>query len=212
MATSHAAIIGAQLDLVPLRSALLSVSDKTGLIELATALASHGCQLLSTGGTATYLRQAGLSVTDVSNVTGFPEILNGRVKTLHPNVHGALLAVRGNAEHEQQLAQHHINTIDAVIVNLYPFQETVSKGATFDTCVENIDIGGPAMIRSASKNHNSVAVVTDVSQYAEIQQQLQQNNGSLTLALRRKLAAAAFTKTAAYDTAIAEWMTKQTSA
>jgi phosphoribosylaminoimidazolecarboxamide formyltransferase/IMP cyclohydrolase len=206
MALSHAAIVGVRRDAVPMRTALLSVSDKTGLVELATALVAAGCQLVSTGGTASALRAAGLAVRDVSEITNFPEILNGRVKTLHPAVHGALLAVRGNDEHAKQLASHSIHEIDCVVCNLYAFEATVAKGSDFDTCIENIDIGGPSMIRSAAKNHASVAVVTDPSQYAEVCAELAAHSGCVSLSLRRRLAAAAFAKTAAYDAAIAAWM------
>ena len=143
---------------------------------------------------------------DVSEITNFPEILNGRVKTLHPAVHGALLAVRGNDEHTKQLAKHSINEIDCVVCNLYAFEATVAKGSDFATCIENIDIGGPSMIRSAAKNHASVAVVTDASQYAGFCAELAAHSGCVTLSLRRRLAAAAFAKTAAYDAAIAAWM------
>ena len=208
MAVSHAAILGASLDLVRPQRALLSVSDKTGLVELASALAAVGCELVSTGGTAQALRDAGLTVRDVSELSGVPEMLNCRVKTLVPAVHAGLLAVRGNPEHAAQLATHGLHHIDLVCVNLYPFAATVAKGADFATCVENIDIGGPAMIRSGSKNHAAVAVLTAPAQYARVVAALQAAQGT-TLALRKTLAAEAFAATAAYDTSIAEWFAKQ---
>src|SRR6187401_2776234 len=148
--------------------ALLSVSDKTGLIEFARALAGHGVELVSTGGTAKAIKDAGLPVKDVSELTGFPEMMDGRVKTLHPKVHGGLLAIRDNKDHAGAMQTHGIRPIDLLVVNLYPFEETVAKGADFETCIENIDIGGPAMIRAASKNHNDVAVVVDVADYATV--------------------------------------------
>src|SRR5262245_37744498 len=146
--------------------ALLSVSDKTGLVDLARALAAHGVELVSTGGTAAVIKAAGIAVRDVSDLTGFPEMMDGRVKTLHPRVHGGLLAVRGNVEHERAAAEHGIAPIDLLVVNLYPFAATVAKGADFDTSLENIDIGGPAMIRAAAKNHDAVTVVVDAADYA----------------------------------------------
>ena len=155
-------------DLHPVRRALISVSDKTGMIDLAKALAGHGVELLSTGGSAQAMRDAGLAVKDVAEVTGFPEMMDGRVKTLHPVVHGGLLARRDNDGHVAAMEEHGIGEIDLLVVNLYPFEETVAKGADFDTCIENIDIGGPAMIRSAAKNHAFVNVVTDVEDYADL--------------------------------------------
>ena len=151
--------------LVDLKRALISVSDKTGLIELGNALADRGVELLSTGGSAKALRDAGLSVTDVADVTGFPEMMDGRVKTLHPNVHGGLLALRDNPEHLAAMQEHGIAGIDLLVVNLYPFEATVAKGADYDTAIENIDIGGPAMIRAAAKKHGFVSVVTDTEDY-----------------------------------------------
>src|SRR5210317_605278 len=162
-------------DLVPVRRALLSVSDKTGLIDLGKALNAQGVELLSTGGTAKALRDAGLEVRDVSDVTGFPEMMDGRVKTLHPMVHGGLLALRDNDDHTAAMEQHGIGGIDLLIVNLYPFEETVAKGADYDTCIENIDIGGPAMIRAAAKNHGFVTVVTDTEDYDALLQELDAN-------------------------------------
>ncbi len=184
---------------VKISRALLSVSDKSGLIELSTALAAHGVELVSTGGTAKALRDAGLSVRDISDLTGFPEMMDGRVKTLHPNVHGGLLAVRDNPEHLAAMAQHSIEPIDLVVVNLYPFAATVAKGASRDEIIENIDIGGPSMVRSAAKNHASVAIVTDPADYASV------SSGSTTLTQRKALAAKAYAATAAYDSGIANW-------
>src|SRR3981081_1683931 len=158
--------------------ALLSVSDKAGLIEFARALAGHGIDLVSTGGTAKAIAAAGLKVTDVSELTGFPEMMDGRVKTLHPAVHGGLLAIRDNAEHQSAMAAHGIRPIDLLVVNLYPFEATVAKGADFETCVENIDIGGPAMIRAAAKNHADVAVIVDAEDYVPLLAELVAHNGA----------------------------------
>ncbi len=185
--------------------ALISVSDKTGLVDFARALASHGIELISTGGTRSTLAEAGLKVLDVSDVTGFPEMMDGRVKTLHPKVHGGLLAIRENASHQAAMTAHGIRPIDLLVVNLYPFEATVAKGADYETCVENIDIGGPAMIRAASKNHADVAVIVDAEDYAPLLAELQANNGATTLALRKRLAAKAYGRTAAYDAAISNW-------
>ena len=194
-------------DPVRVRRALLSVSDKTGLIDFARCLASYGVMLISTGGTAKALRDAGLEVTAIETVTGFPEMMDGRVKTLHPKVHGGLLGLRDNPEHQAAMREHGIEPIDLVCVNLYPFEATVAKpGVSEHEAIENIDIGGPSMVRSASKNHPFVAVVTDASQYAQVMKELQATNGSTTLALRKSLAAAAFSRTAAYDAAIAQWL------
>jgi phosphoribosylaminoimidazolecarboxamide formyltransferase/IMP cyclohydrolase len=193
----------------PIRRALLSVSDKTGLIEFGKFLSGQGVDLLSTGGTAKALKEAGVNVTEVSDFTGFPEMLDGRVKTLHPKVHGGLLGIRGNAQHEKAMADHAILPIDLVVVNLYPFEATVAKGADFETSIENIDIGGPAMIRSASKNHDSVTVIVDPADYAEVTQAMQAGKGATTLELRRRLAAAAFARTGAYDAAISQWFARQ---
>ncbi len=194
-------------DIVPIRRALLSVSDKTGLVEFARQLVAHGAEILSTGGTAQALRIAGIPVKDVAEHSGFPEILDGRVKTLVPQVHGGLLGRRDLAEHLAQMEQHGIAPIDLVAVNLYPFEATVAKGADFEDCIENIDIGGPAMIRSAAKNFASVVVVTEPEQLAEVQAELAQ--GGTTLALRRRFAQAAFARTAAYDSAISTWFAGQ---
>src|SRR6267154_1103802 len=185
--------------------ALLSVSDKTGLIEFAHALAAHGIDLVSTGGTAKAIASAGLKVRDVSELTGFPEMMDGRVKTLHPKVHGGLLAIRDNAEHAQAMKDHGIAPIDLLVVNLYPFEATVDKGAGFEECIENIDIGGPAMIRAAAKNHDDVAVVVEPQDYQAVLDELAAHKGATTLALRRRLAAKAYARTAAYDAAISNW-------
>ncbi|MCT8330870.1 bifunctional phosphoribosylaminoimidazolecarboxamide formyltransferase/IMP cyclohydrolase [Albidovulum sediminis] len=192
--------------LSPVRRALLSVSDKTGVIDFARGLSERGVDLLSTGGTASLLREAGLSVTDVSEVTGFPEMMDGRVKTLHPKVHGGLLALRDNAEHLAAMQAHGIAPIDLLVVNLYPFEATVAKGADYDTCIENIDIGGPAMIRAAAKNHAHVAVVVDPEDYAKVLGDLDQHGGKTCPKFRRKLAQRAFARTAAYDAAVSSWM------
>jgi phosphoribosylaminoimidazolecarboxamide formyltransferase/IMP cyclohydrolase len=194
--------------LVPVRRALLSVSDKTGLAELGRALAAKGVELVSTGGTAKALRDAGLDVKDVSDLTGFPEMMDGRVKTLHPMVHGGLLAVRDNAEHAAAMTEHGIGAIDLVVVNLYPFEATVAKGAERDEVIENIDIGGPSMVRSAAKNHAYVAIVTDPADYAELVGQLESNQGATDMAFRKRLAARAFAATAAYDSAISQWFAR----
>jgi phosphoribosylaminoimidazolecarboxamide formyltransferase/IMP cyclohydrolase len=185
--------------------ALLSVSDKTGLAEFAGALAGFGVELVSTGGTARTLKDAGLTVIDVAELTGFPEMMDGRVKTLHPKVHGGLLAIRGNKEHAAAMEKHHVKPIDLLVVNLYPFEATVEKGSSFDDCIENIDIGGPAMIRAAAKNHFDVAVVVDPTDYGTVLAEMTAHSGMVTLDLRRKLAAKAYARTAAYDAAIANW-------
>jgi phosphoribosylaminoimidazolecarboxamide formyltransferase/IMP cyclohydrolase len=189
--------------------ALLSVSDKRGLAEFARELARMGVELVSTGGTSSALRADKLSVQDVSDLTGFPEILDGRVKTLHPKVHGGLLAVRGSKEHAAQTKEHAIAPIDLLVVNLYPFEETVAKGAGFDECIENIDIGGPALIRAAAKNHASVTVVVEPHDYAAVLGEMQANGGATTPDLRRHLAAKAYARTAAYDAAISGWFQAQ---
>lgn len=195
--------------LKPLRRALLSVSDKTALTQFAQALAEQGVELLSTGGTATAMRAAGLEVKDVSAHTGFPEMLDGRVKTLHPAVHGGLLGKRGDAAHQQAMETHHIAPIDLVVVNLYPFEQTVAAGGDYDACVENIDIGGPAMIRSAAKNHADVLVIVDPADYSRVAEALRIHDGQTPLALRQELAAKAYARTAAYDSAIAAWFAAQ---
>ncbi|MFM7344904.1 MAG: bifunctional phosphoribosylaminoimidazolecarboxamide formyltransferase/IMP cyclohydrolase [Tagaea sp.] len=195
---------------VKIRRAVLSVSDKTGLIDFARALARHGVELLSTGGTAKALADSGLAVIDVGTHTGFPEMMDGRVKTLHPTIHGGILARRSVAEHVAAMTDHKIAPIDLVVVNLYPFAANVAKGAGYDDCVENIDIGGPAMIRSAAKNHESVVVVVDASQHAELVASLDANAGATDLDLRKRFAAAAYARTAAYDSAISTWFAGQT--
>ncbi|NPU14161.1 bifunctional phosphoribosylaminoimidazolecarboxamide formyltransferase/IMP cyclohydrolase [Bradyrhizobium sp. 83002] len=189
----------------PVRRALLSVSDKTRLTDFARALAARGVELISTGGTAKAIAEAGLKVKDVSDLTGFPEMMDGRVKTLHPKVHGGLLAIRGNDEHTEAMKTHGIAPIDLLVVNLYPFEAAVERGASFSDCIENIDIGGPAMIRAASKNHEDVAVVVDVNDYEAVLEDLARHDGSTTLLLRRRLAAKAYARTAAYDAAISNW-------
>ncbi len=194
--------------IAPLKRALISVSDKTGLAPLGRALADAGVQILSTGGSAQALRQAGLAVTEVAEHTGFPEILDGRVKTLVPQIHGGILARRDLSAHTGALAQHGIATIDLVVVNLYPFEASVAAGAAQATCIETIDIGGPALIRAAAKNHDFVTVLTDPSQYEPFLAELQAHGGT-TLALRQRLAAAAFARTAAYDAAIAAWFARE---
>jgi phosphoribosylaminoimidazolecarboxamide formyltransferase/IMP cyclohydrolase len=193
-------------DLSPVRRALLSVSDKTGLIELGQALAARGVELLSTGGSAQTLRAAGLDVRDVADVTGFPEMMDGRVKTLHPMVHGGLLALRDNEEHRAAMDKHGIAAIDLLVVNLYPFEQTVAKGADYDTCIENIDIGGPAMIRAAAKNHAFVTVIVDVEDYDALLAELDANDGSTSLAFRQRQAQIAYARTGAYDAAVSTWM------
>src|SRR6186713_348643 len=185
--------------------ALISVSDKTGLIEFARGLVSHGVVLVSTGGTAKALKDASLNVMDVSELTGFPEMMDGRVKTLHPKVHGGLLAIRDNKHHSAAMGIHGIRPIDLLVVNLYPFEATAAKGAGYDDCIENIDIGGPAMIRAAAKNHGDVAVVVEPDDYAAVLAELAANGGATTLALRKKLASKAYARTAAYDAAISNW-------
>jgi len=185
--------------------ALLSVSDKAGLIPFARELALFDVELVSTGGTAKALSEAGLTVTDVAELTGSPEMMDGRVKTLHPKVHGGLLAIRGNKEHVAAMEEHHIKPIDLLVVNLYPFEATVAKGASFDDCVENIDIGGPAMIRAAAKNHADVAVVVDPADYEKVLGEMAKHSGMVSLELRQKLAAKAYARTAAYDAAISNW-------
>ena len=193
-------------DLAPVRRALLSVSDKTGLVELGQALADRGVELLSTGGSAKTLREAGLTVRDVADVTGFPEMMDGRVKTLHPGVHGGLLALRDNDQHMAAMTAHGIQPIDLLVVNLYPFEETVAKGADYATCIENIDIGGPAMIRAAAKNHAFVNVIVDVEDYQPLLDELAANNGQTSYAFRQRLALTAYARTGAYDAAVSTWM------
>ncbi|MBO6948182.1 MAG: bifunctional phosphoribosylaminoimidazolecarboxamide formyltransferase/IMP cyclohydrolase, partial [Rhodospirillales bacterium] len=189
--------------------ALISVSDKTGLLALGESLAKAGVEILSTGGSAKALRDGGVPVVEVSDFTGFPEIMDGRVKTLQPKIHGGLLSVRGNKEHEDAMKAHGIENIDLLVVNLYPFEETVAKGADFDTCIENIDIGGPAMIRAASKNHAFVTVVVDPADYDRVLEEMDANGGATTGAFRTRLAAKAYARTGAYDAAISSWFAEQ---
>ncbi len=197
-------------DLKRIERALISVSDKTGIVEFAKKLTEFGVKIISTGGTAKTLRDNGIGVTDVSEVTGFPEMMDGRVKTLHPKIHGAFLALRDNAGHVASMNEHGIEPIDLVIVNLYPFEETITKeDVTLDEAVENIDIGGPAMIRSASKNWRDVAVVTDAALYQGIANELTENDGSLSMQTRKRLAALAYTRTASYDLAISSYLARQ---
>ncbi|RSL18163.1 phosphoribosylaminoimidazolecarboxamide formyltransferase/IMP cyclohydrolase [Edaphobacter aggregans] len=204
MMTSHSAPASVSVDLRPVRRALLSVTDKTGLVEFAKALAGHGVELVSTGGTSKALRDAGLNVKDISELTGFPEMLDGRVKTLHPKVHGGILHMRGNPEHVAAVQSHGIEPIDMVVVNLYAFEKTAQKpGVAFADVIENIDIGGPSMVRSAAKNFEDVAIVTQVADYAALAEELSANSGSLSRATRWRLAKQAFAVTAAYDAGIA---------
>jgi len=192
-----------------IKRALISVSDKTGVVEFAGELAKLGVEIISTGGTKTLLENSGVPVTGISEVTGFPEILDGRVKTLHPNVHGGLLAIRGNEEHEAQIRELGIGPIDLVVVNLYPFKQTIAKpGVTYDEAIENIDIGGPSMIRSAAKNHAAVTVLTDADDYAGVLEEIRAG-GDTSFETRRRLAVKAFRHTAAYDALIADYLTKQ---
>ena len=194
-------------DLSRIRRALISVSDKRGLVEFAKSLSQHGVELISTGGTARTLTEAGLAITPVEEVTGFPEMMDGRVKTLHPAIHGAILAKRDEPSHLQAMQQHDINPIDLVCVNLYPFEETIKRtGVTTNEAIEQIDIGGPALVRSAAKNHEFVSIVTSPDQYDRVANELRDNDGSTTLALRRELAAVAFQHTSNYDAAICAWM------
>ena len=190
---------------VAIKRALLSVSDKSGLVELGRALGARGVELVSTGGTAKALREAGLEVRDISELTGFPEMMDGRVKTLHPKVHGGLLAVRDNPEHAAAMAEHAIGAIDLVVVNLYPFEATVMRGAERDEIIENIDIGGPSMVRSSAKNHQFVTIVTDPADYPELLGELEAHDGATTLGFRKRCAAKAFAATAAYDSMISQW-------
>ena len=198
------------VDLVPVRRALLSVSDKAGLADLARALAARGIELVSTGGTARALRSAGFAVRDVAELTGFPEMLDGRVKTLHPAVYGGILARRDEPTHMDALAAHGLVAIDLVVVNLYPFEATVTAGGDFGACVEQIDIGGPAMLRAAAKNHQSVAVVTDVEDYAALIAELEANEGATRAVFRQRLAVTAFGRTVSYDAAVSAWIAGET--
>lgn len=193
---------------VPIKRALISVSDKTGLVELGQALTKASVEILSTGGSAKALREAGVPVIEVAEHTGFPEMMDGRVKTLHPKIHGGLLALRDNEQHTDAMRDHDISAIDLVAINLYPFEATVASGADFETCIENIDIGGPAMVRSAAKNHGFVTIVTDPADYASVIVEIEQAGGT-SLDTRRKLAAKAYSRTGSYDAAIASWFAEQ---
>ena len=193
-------------DVAPVRRALFSVFDKTGLVELGQALAARGIELISTGGSARTLRDAGLTVVDVAEITGFPEMMDGRVKTLHPVVHGGLLALRDNDEHVAAMAAHGIGGIDLLVSNLYPFEATVASGASYADCVENIDIGGPAMIRAAAKNHGFVTVVVDVEDYAPLLGELADHDGGTSMAFRQRMAQNAYARTADYDASVSRWM------
>jgi len=198
-------------DRVKIRTALLSVSDKSGVVELARALDAMGVKLLSTGGTHKAIAAAGLPVIDVSEITGFPEIMDGRVKTLHPKVHGGLLAIRDDAEHVEAMRAHGIQSIDLSVINLDPFEEVRAAGGDYPTTVENIDIGGPAMIRASAKNHAYVTVLTDPSDYPVLREALKANDGQTTYALRQQFAAKAFARTAAYDAVISNWFAEALS-
>ena len=197
------------MDQVKITRALVSVSDKSGLLDLAACLRRHGVEILSTGGTAKTLREAGHRVVEVGDHTGFPEIMDGRVKTLHPKIHGGLLARRDLPGHVQAMQAHAIAPIDLLVVNLYPFEATIAKGADFETAIENVDIGGPAMIRAAAKNHDAVAVVVDPADYAALITEMDASGGATRLVTRRRLAAEAYARTGAYDAAIARWFAAQ---
>lgn len=193
-----------------IKRVLLSVSDKEGLADFAKALSSYGVTMLSTGGTARLLREEGLQVTDVSEYTGFPEMMDGRVKTLHPKVHGSLLGLRDNPEHLAKMKEHGIEPIDMVVINLYPFEKTIARDdATFEDAIENIDIGGPSMLRSAAKNHASVTVVSDPADYVEIIDEMKQKGGAVSAETNRRLAVKVFQTTSHYDAMIAEYLEKQ---
>lgn len=192
----------------PIRRALISVSDKTGVVDLGRFLAGRGIEILSTGGTAEVLRSAGVAVVEVADYTGFPEIMDGRVKTLQPKIHGGLLALRGTAAHEQAMREHDIQPIDLLAVNLYPFEASVAEGADADTCIENIDIGGPALIRAAAKNHGFVTVLVDPADYAAVMEEMRAHDGATSLELRKRLAAKAYARTGAYDAAVANWFNR----
>lgn len=196
---------------IKIKRALISVSDKEGIIDFAKKLQSYGVEILSTGGTAKAMKEEGVDVKDVSDHTGFPEIMDGRVKTLHPKIHGGLLAKRDDKNHVSAMQDNDISDIDMLVVNLYPFVETMCSGANFDTCIENIDIGGPAMIRAAAKNHSFVTVVTDPQDYDKVLSDMQEHDGAVTKPLRQTLAANAFSMTATYDSNIATWITEKTT-
>ena len=190
--------------IVPIKRALLSVFDKTGMADFAKGLAGLGVELVSTGGTSKLIASTGAAVRDISDLTGFPEMMDGRVKTLHPKVHGGLLSVRDNPTHQASMDEHQIGAIDLVVVNLYPFEETIAKGASYDETIENIDIGGPAMIRSAAKNHAYVTVIVDPSDYETVLEHIR-TSGGVPYDLRQRLAAKAYARTAAYDSVISGW-------
>ncbi|MEM7299625.1 MAG: bifunctional phosphoribosylaminoimidazolecarboxamide formyltransferase/IMP cyclohydrolase [Pseudomonadota bacterium] len=196
-------------DRVPVRRALISVFDKTGILDLAKTLAGYGVELVSTGGTAKAIADAGLPVRDVSELTNFPEVMDGRVKTLHPGVHGGLLAIRDDEDHVNAMEAHHIAAIDLLVSNLYPFEETVRSGASWNDAVENIDIGGPAMVRAAAKNHAYVTVLTSPDDYAEFETMLSEHDGATTLDLRKRLAQRAYARTASYDAAVSNHLAKE---
>ena len=199
-------------ELRKIKRALISVSDKTGIARFAKSLTKFGVEIISTGGTAKTLRDNKIEVTEVSEITGFPEMMNGRVKTLHPKIHGAFLALRDNEEHRKAMQIHDIKPIDLVVVNLYPFEQTVTQeDVSLDEAIENIDIGGPAMIRSASKNWRDVAVVTDARLYENVLNELNETGGSLSLETRQRLATLAYTRTASYDLAISSYLARQLS-
>ncbi|PDS55369.1 bifunctional phosphoribosylaminoimidazolecarboxamide formyltransferase/inosine monophosphate cyclohydrolase [Rhizobium anhuiense] len=198
-------------DKVEIKTALISVFDKTGIVELARALSARGVRLLSTGGTYKAITAAGLAVTDVSEITGFPEIMDGRVKTLHPTVHGGLLAIRDDSEHQEAMKTHGIESIDLAVINLYPFEEVRAAGGDYPTTVENIDIGGPAMIRASAKNHAYVTILTDPADYAELTEQVSADDGKTGYAFRQRMAAKAYARTAAYDAMISNWFTEALS-
>ena len=193
---------------IKIKTALVSVSDKTGLEELIHCLTKHNIQIISTGGTSKAIQELGVNVNDVSSITNFPEMMDGRVKTLHPNIHGGLLAKRDSDDHKNSQKEHGIQDIDLVIVNLYPFEDTINSNSNDEICIENIDIGGPAMLRSAAKNHQFVTVVSDTDDYEDIISELDKNGGSTTLEFRKKLAAKTYTVTAQYDTLISNWFLK----
>jgi len=196
-------------DIVKVGRALISVSDKSGLVQMAKALAGHSVEILSTGGTASALGAAGLNVVDVAQLTGFPEMMDGRVKTLHPRVHGGLLAVRSDPAHQASMIANDIAPIDLLIVNLYPFEATLKRGASFEEKIENIDIGGPAMIRGGAKNHDDVAVIVDVADYPALIEELNRYDGGTSIAFRRRMAQKAYARTAAYDAAISNWLARE---
>ena len=199
------------LDAAPIGRALISVSDKTGLVELGRALAARGIEIVSTGGTSAALAKAGVEALDVADLTGFPEMMDGRLKTLHPRVHGGLLAIRADPAHQAAMFANDIRPIDLAVVNLYPFEAALARGADFEDMIENIDIGGPAMIRAAAKNHHDVAVIVDVADYAALRQEMAEHGGGTSLNFRRAMAQKAYARTAAYDAAISNWLAREIS-